>query len=179
MSALRRLTRLGRDRRGTALMEFAFALPVLIILFLGSYQMSDAIACKRRVTIMTRAIGDMTSQYREISGTDLDTLMGASTQILAPYSAAPAKLRVTQITVESTGLVFRINWSRGRSVGAYPQGRYWATNLPAAYRQPNMTFILTESSYDYDSALSTYFSTITFSQNIWLLPRRSSTITLT
>ncbi|HET9512265.1 MAG TPA: pilus assembly protein, partial [Sphingomonas sp.] len=83
MSALRRLTRLGRDRRGTALMEFAFALPVLIILFLGSYQMSDAIACKRRVTIMTRAIGDMTSQYREISGTDLDTLMGASTQILA------------------------------------------------------------------------------------------------
>lgn len=166
------------DQRGTALIEFAIALPVLLILFLGSYQLSQAIIVNRKVTIMTRAVGDMTSQYRSLTIGELDGLLQASTQILAPYATAPAKLRVTHITVESSGKVFRIDWSRGYNTYAFPPGRYYASALPAAHRKPNMVFIYAQSSYSYDSALSSYFNAITFSEDLWLLPRRSSSISL-
>lgn len=74
------------DNRGTALIEFTIALPVLLLLFLGGYQLSDAITARRKVTIMTRAVGDMTSQYRALTTNELDGLMNGSTQILAPYA---------------------------------------------------------------------------------------------
>lgn len=172
--------RLAADQRGTALIEFAFVLPVLILLFVGGYHLSDAMACKRRVTIMARAIGDLTSQYRTLSGNELDTVMSASTQIMAPYSSTPAQVRVTQFTFESTAVV-RVDWSRGRNTGSYATGRYLADSpiIPVAMRQPNMTFIFTQTWYTYDSGLSTYMTATSFSQNFWLLPRRSSSITLT
>ncbi|KQM94077.1 hypothetical protein ASE70_11830 [Sphingomonas sp. Leaf22] len=166
------------DHRGTALIEFAILLPVLLILFLGVYQLSDAIMAKRKTTIMTRAAGDMTSQYRGLTTGELDSLLDASTKILMPYSAASAKLRVTQITVESSGTVFRVDWSRSRNASALATGRYYATAIPAAYRQPNTVYIYTQSAYTYDNALSSFFGPITFSDDLWLLPRRSSTITL-
>lgn len=166
------------DARGTALIEFAIALPVLLLLFLGGYQLSDAITARRKVTIMTRSVADMTSQYRALTTGELDQLLNASTQILTPYSTTPAKLRVTQITIESSGNVFRIDWSRSRNASALPVGRYYTSALPAAYRQANMVFLYTQSAYTYDTALSNYFGPITFTQDLWLLPRRSSTITL-
>ncbi len=176
---LRRLLALLRDRRGTALIEFAIALPVLLILFVGAYQLSDAIACKRKVTIMTRAVGDITSQNRSISTADLDALLAASTSIVAPYAADKARLRVTQITIESSGQVFQVNWSRGYNASALPAGRYYASALPAAYRQPNMVFVLAQSAYSYDSLLTQYFDSIDFAETIWLLPRKSGSIQLT
>jgi Flp pilus assembly protein TadG len=173
-----RFTAILPDQRGAALIEFALLLPVMLILFFGVYQLSDAIMAKRKMTIMTRAAGDMTSQYRELTTGELDDLLNASTQILTPYSTTPAKLRVTQITIESSGTVFRVDWSRSRNTSALATGRYYATAIPAAYRQPNMVFIYTQSAYTYDTALSGYFGSITFSKDLWLLPRRSSTITL-
>lgn len=50
-------------------------------------------------------------------------------------------------------------------------GRYYATAIPAPYRQPDMRFVYTEASYQYDSLLTTYFSAITFAQDLWLLRR--------
>lgn len=173
-----RLAALVADNRGTALIEFAIALPLLLLLFLGGYQLSDAITAKRKVTIMTRAVGDMTSQYRALTAGELTGILNGSTQILAPYATGPARLRVTQITIESSGTVFRVDWSRSLNASALATGRYYATAIPAAYRQPNMVFIYTQSAYTYDTALSGYFASITFSDDLWLLPRRSSTITL-
>ncbi|WP_294337755.1 hypothetical protein [uncultured Sphingomonas sp.] len=119
---LRRLSQLAKDRRGTALLEFAFTLPVLIILFIGSYRMSDAIACKRRVTIMRRAIRDMTSQYRELQTAEFDEIMAPSTHIMAPCSATLVQLRVTHISVEPSGQVIQVDLSRGRNTGGYVTG---------------------------------------------------------
>lgn len=170
--------RILHDVRGTALVEFAIVLPVLLLLFFGGYQLSDAIACKRKVTIMTRAIGDITSQYRSIPAGDLDKLIDASTLILNPYPSSAAQVRVTQITLDDTGKNFRVDWSRARNVTVFAKGSYPSTTIPLAYRQPNMVLLYTESSYNYAAVGLPYFNAMTFSEDLWLLPRRSATINL-
>lgn len=174
-----RLRTLWRDRRATALIEFAIVLPVLLILFAGGYQLSDAITCKRKVTIMNRAIGDLTSQYRTLRATELDGLMTAATQIMAPYSTDPIIVRVTQITVDDKAETYRIDWSRAHNTYATPPSKYPIEYLPPAYRRPNMVFIKTQTYYRYDTILPDYLDSMIFSDVIWLLPRRSATITLT
>lgn len=176
-----RLRRLTGDVRGTALVEFAMVLPALIVLFFGGYQLTDALACKRRVTIMTRAIGDVTSQYRKMTQDDMKSVMDASAQIMSPYSVAPVKIRVTQITINATGLGFSIDWSEAMGgLQEYPTGNYpMLAQIPVGFRQPGMTFIATETSYKYDSAMTKYFSAIDFSDQIWLLPRQSPKIVMT
>ncbi|WP_447411811.1 TadE/TadG family type IV pilus assembly protein, partial [Clostridium perfringens] len=53
---------LRRDRRGTVLVEFAVMLPVMLVLWMGSLQIEDGIACNRKVTIATRAVADLVAQ---------------------------------------------------------------------------------------------------------------------
>ncbi len=175
----RLLTRLRRNRRGTSLIEFAIVLPVLVLMFLGGYQLSDAMACKRRVTIMNRAMADITSQYRTLTEAQIASILSASTQIMAPYDTDNAKVRVSQITVHPLGLLFKIDWSRGRNIDTRQQNTWYPiVYLPAAFRRPSSSFIYAESSYDYDAALDKYFPATTFSRDLWMLPRRSSSITI-
>lgn len=173
------IAKLRQNQRGTSLLEFAIVLPVLLVMFLGGYQLSDAMACKRRVTIMTRAMADITSQYRSMTEAQMTSILAASTQIMAPYSTAKAQVRISQVTVHPSGLIFKIDWSRGRNVAPREQDKwYLITGLPAAFRKPDSSFIYAESSYSYDAALDTYFSATTFAQSIWMLPRRSPSVTI-
>lgn len=176
---IRLLQRLRRSRRGTSLIEFSIVLPVLLVMFLGGYELSDAMACKRRVTIMTRAMADLTSQYRTLSDAQITSILSASTQIMAPYKTANAAVRITHVTVDATGLLVRVNWSKGLNTGGFSEGWYYSSAIPLAFRKPNNSFIWAQSNYRYDAALDEYFPPVTFSRELWMLPRRSSSITNT
>ena len=110
------MCRLASDKRGLALVEFALSIPVLLILFIGGYQVSDAISAYRKVTTTTRAIGDLTSQYSSVTDSDLDSILLASQQIMYPYSYVNAQLTITQVKIDSTGHP-TVSWSRALNNG--------------------------------------------------------------
>ena len=83
------------DRSGTSAVEFAIALPVLILLFTGGFQLSDAVAAYRKVTTTARAMADLTSQYSTVNDTTLDRILNASQQVMAPYASSNATLVVS------------------------------------------------------------------------------------
>lgn len=168
--------RLLDDRRATALVEFAASAPVLLLLFLGGYQLADASACKRKATTVARAIADMVSQYTIISESELRDLLTASTQIMSPYAVDAAQVRVSLITVNNKGKG-KVTWSCGFHIGA----RVVATNisdLPSDLAEKGDVYILSEVKYNYDRHLGNLIPAINFSQNLYMLPRRSQTIIL-
>ena len=59
-----------KDRRGVAAIEFAFVAPILLVMFFGTVEFSQAIAIKRNVTNIARTISDLTSQAAVVSDTD-------------------------------------------------------------------------------------------------------------
>ena len=81
---------LRRDRGGNALVEFAVAFPVLVLLYVGSFVMSDAIACNRKVTITARALTDLATRYSNLTQAEAATILSASSQVMSPYTPANA-----------------------------------------------------------------------------------------
>ena len=60
------LVRLGRDQRGVSAVEFAMLLPLMITLYLGVVEISQAVGIDRKVTLTTRTVADLASQVKSI-----------------------------------------------------------------------------------------------------------------
>lgn len=173
----RRLAAFGRDVRGIALIEFAICVPVMIAFFLGGYQLSDASACRRRVIIVARAAADLNSQYAVLSASQVDTILNASTQIMTPYDATNASIRVSQITTDSDGKTSRVSWSRAVRGTALVKGDPFT--LPKTLQTKNSSVLYSEVTYTYTPAFGKVVPQLTFTNSLYMMPRVSSAVTCT
>lgn len=168
------LSRLGADRRGVSAVEFAFVLPMLLLIYVAGYQFSDAISAYRKVTIATRAIADLTSQYVTVTDSELDEILAATQQIMTPYSPDNATSIVSEITVDNDGNA-TVTWSRPRNGAGLAVGQPYA--LPDDIKQPNTTLIVATMAYNYVPKIASgLIGTLTMHERIIMSPRRSSSI---
>ena len=115
------------------IVEFAICLPVLAVMYIGSYIVADEVSCSRKVSIATRTLTDLVSRSLSPSattsnpaGTDATALMTAAALTLAPYSAVNATENASLLRVCDSTHAFVI-WSQaiahdaaGRSTVATP-----------------------------------------------------------
>jgi len=111
----RHAANLTADRRGLAAVEFAFILPVMMVMLFGTVEFSSAIAIDRKVTLMARTLSDLTSQATTVSNSDLTNFFAASTGIMTPYPTTSSLLSttITELYVDSNTKVARVQWSQG------------------------------------------------------------------
>lgn len=162
-----------------ATVEFALILPVALALFTGAIVYGDAIAIDRKVTLTTRTVTDLVTQVPTISTADLNTLMAASAQIIAPYSATPLTVIVSEVQTDSAGHA-TVTWSHPypSTATALTPGQPQA--LPSTIDTPNATFILGQVSYAYTPAIGYMVTgTITLTDQTYMSPRVSANIPLT
>jgi len=165
------MRRLLTDRRGVAASEFAMSLPFLVLLYIGGYQLSDAISAYRKVATATRTMADLTSQYTSVSDDDVNTIMNASAQVLSPYKVSAAKITVSQIYINASG-VATVDWSFGKNIT--PLTKNTPFTLPASIRTPNSYVIVASTNYTYTPvAASGLIGTIPMQDQIVMGPRSS------
>lgn len=166
--------RLGSDARGVALTEFALSLPLMMLIYLGGYQLCDGISAYRKMTTTTRTIADVTSQYTVVTNDDLDTVLAASQQVMSPYKASDAKFTITQVKIDDKG-VATVDWSRGKNVSGLTPGT--AFTIPDSIRQPNTSLLVAETLYTYKaSAIGSFIGDIPMKDRIILMPRATGSI---
>lgn len=168
------IRRLALETRAVSAVEFALCLPFLVTLYIGGYQLSDAISAYRKVTTTTRAVADLTSQYTAVTDSDLQTVLLAAQQIMAPYDLNNAKLTVSQIKIDGSGNA-TVAWSAGKNVNALTTGASFT--LPAAIRQPNTYLIVAGVDYQYVPTLaSTLIGSFTMRDQVILSARAAPCI---
>lgn len=111
----RMLTRFARDARGMAATEFAIILPMILVIFFGTIEVSTGVAVDRKVTILTRTLSDLISQAATVNNTDLANAFAVGTSIMTPYSSTPIKAIVSQVYIDPTGKTAKIVWSKANS----------------------------------------------------------------
>ena len=99
------------DCRGIAVTEFAVIVPVMLLTFFGTVEISNGLAVKRKVTLVARTLSDLTSQTAaSVSDSDMRNLFAASSAVLSPYSVVPTKPTISEVYIDASK-VAKVQWS--------------------------------------------------------------------
>jgi Flp pilus assembly protein TadG len=191
------LHRLLRNRDGIAYIEFAIIAPVLMLMYCGSYVVSDMVTCGRKVSLTAHTITDLTSQYGSISTTQVTAVFTNAMYVLAPYNAGNATMRISEIQVTDASHA-SVVWSEvvtgtPSSSNTIATGLAAGTvvTLPTNLAPPLMVpsssnnntgayFIMGEISYPYTPLFgSSWLPSPTLYNRYFMLPRLTSSIALT
>lgn len=142
----RRLAAFRDNRDGVAMVEFAIVLPVMLVAYLGTVDVTQMVMTSRKVTQLTSALADLTARAQTVAPADVNNIFDAAQMILEPFSATPAKMVISNVVIDSTGTA-RVCWSSQRNSTALARGATVA--LPAALRVPNTSVIMAQASYGY------------------------------
>ena len=105
-----------RDDSGNALIEFAYVLPLMLMLFFGTVVFGDAIVLQRKVTNATRALADLTSQGYLRSSPTFSTatltsnVMQGARLVIMPYDLTKALFTISDYCEDPTGKI-TVMWS--------------------------------------------------------------------
>ena len=135
---------LAGDCRGIAATEFAVIVPVMLVMFFGTVELSSGVAVDRKVTLMARTLTDLTSQSLSVSDTDLANFFAASTGIMTPYTGAPNST-ITELYVDPSTHAARVQWSKGTT----PRTTSSIVTIPATLQVDGTYLIFSEVSYKY------------------------------
>lgn len=174
---------LSHDESGVSAVEFAIVLPLMLVLYLMAFLLSDMASCNRKVTITARAMADMATRYAALSTStsatnSIATIMAAGTQVLTPYSTDKAMVRISEVCALSTSATtVQVVWSQAQNGTALTVGNTFtvASGLFAA----SGCQILSEVSYTYTPAIGLGTETsLSLYDSIYMSPRLSTTIPL-
>ncbi|MDA8049942.1 MAG: pilus assembly protein [Rhodospirillales bacterium] len=168
---------LRRDCAGLAAVEFALVLPIMLLLYFGIVEFTQAITVDRLVGLTAETVTNLVTQYTTISAsTQMPDILDASKQVLAPYSSASATVVVSCITVDSNGNA-TVAWSQALNGTARTAGQPFT--LPAAFDIPSTSVIFGEVTYPF-TPLFDYLNlgSIDLYASVYMVPRDATTINL-
>ena len=172
------LRRFGRDQSGVSALEFALIAPLMLTVYLGTFEVTQGIAMDRLVKLNASTITNLVAQYTTISASrDMPDLFAATGQIMKPYPGATPTTVVSCISIDAKGNA-TIAWSQASGGSARNVGQ--TVTVPAALDKPNTQLILGETSMPYRSAIQFLpIGTWNLYASAYMFPRASSAINLT
>ena len=167
--------------RGVAAIEFAMIMPVLTVIFLGSYDGGRAIAVYMKVRSATYTLDAITNQYTTIQSSDMQAIVGATSVVLAPYSSTPVVVVISQIEIKTGGKA-TVSWSYALNGTPLAQGS--TATIPAGLVASGNTcgtypcyLIFGQVSYTYTPLFGFFGSGgITLADSLYVTPRSSACI---
>jgi Flp pilus assembly protein TadG len=161
-----------------AAVEFALTVPLLILACLGGYEAFQAAAAYRKLSSTTVQLTNVVSQYTTMSSSDVSAVMGASSQIMAPFPTSNLSIVLSEITTDGSGNA-TVTWSQPYNGGAAltPNSSY---SLPANLKTASTSYMLVQTAYRWAPLVTGGpFGTINMTDELYGLPRQSSSIPYT
>lgn len=170
------LRRFARDREAVSAVEFAIILPFMVLLYIGGAEVGDGVAIQYKVTETARTVTDLASQYVSIDSTTMSNILGASSEIVAPYASSSMVVTISEVSTNASGQG-TISWSC--SLNGTPRTSGSSVTLPTSLQTPSISLIWGEVTYPYTPSMGYVITgTITIYQSIYFYPRLANSVTL-
>jgi Flp pilus assembly protein TadG len=171
------LGRFGRARDGAAAVEFAFLLPVMLVMFFGVVEVSRALSCRADVINVASTAADLTAQASSLSTSDVSNVFSAASAILYPYDTSTARIIITSIVYNTTSKSLtsgNVAWSCANTGSPHGSG---SIALPAGLMTENGSVIMAEITYTYTSPTTKVITgPMTMTNTFYTKPRRVAQI---
>jgi Flp pilus assembly protein TadG len=156
VSALRRF---AGDRRAISSVEFALVLPLMLLIYAGSVELSEALSADRKVTRVASTVADLTAQQSGVTASDVQNIFNASTAIMTPFDATGLTIQLIAVNITDTDQL--VSWAVARNDTDPADGSTSPIVIPAAIATPGSQIIIARVTYQYESPFSSFMKGIT------------------
>ncbi len=171
--------KLARNIEGMAAIEFAMVAPMIVFLFIGTIEFSQALTVDRRVQQVASSTADLIAREKSLTTADLEGIMQITDHLVAPYDALP--LRVTVLNVYSAinnAADTKVCWSYNHNGGVHSYAANEKYAMPDGILGKGASAIVAEVTYDYEPLIFRMFiqSTFKMEEVFYLKPRLSNSV---
>ena len=172
------LHRLGMDQRGVSALEFALISPIIILIYFGVGELCEAMMAQRRASHAASAVGDLASQSQTLSSSDVSDVFAAASTIMSPFPTTTLKLRLTSVTMNSSG-VAKVDWSCSQGgLTAYTAGTTMSSLPSGILAASGDSIVIGDGQYTWTSPAKYVLPNgLSFSETTYLKPRKSAQVT--
>jgi len=168
------LGRFSRDEEGVSAVEFALLLPLMVTLYLGTAEVSQAISAGRKATMTARTVADLVSQETNVTNAEMTDIMNAAVSVMYPYSTSNLKVTVTAVNIDANSKA-TVSWSDSYNGTARAVGS--TVTPPSSVVVPNSSLIWSEVSYAYRPTVGYIITgTLTLKDQLYMAPRLSTSV---
>ncbi len=171
----RRVRRGASAKEGSAVIEAAIILPVLVMMFLGMVEFSQAFAAKRRVQNVASATADLVAQTSSVTTSDLNDIASIGAQLMLPFSSTGVALTITSVAEDTQGNItvqWSCSWSTLSSSANCTGSGATYKGLPAGLLSAGQSVIIGTASYLYRPTIGEFLTGgLTFSSTTYCRPR--------
>lgn len=168
-----------RDRSGQALIEAALVFPMLISVFLGVSEFSEAFTVKRRLEAVANTAADLVARTQSVATADLAGIKLMIDEMLKPYPTMPLGLTISSVVADQDNTT-RVAWSYAQGSGATTRLPGAAISLPPDLTEPGSSIVFAEANYTFRSTLASMIvGDLTFTAEAYLRPRASNQVART
>lgn len=177
----RAVERFRRSTEGVGAVEFALIVPILLIIYLMSFEITVAISVNRKVTRSASDIADIVTQKSPIDKSFLATMPYVANAVIAPYSSSGLTVKISGISVDALS-VARIAWS-WQSGGTRPYTVGAPVSIPVDLAIPNSFLVHSELTLPYSLLFylpglnGTSVKSLTISKDFYYRQRTGNNIT--
>ncbi|HXF53736.1 MAG TPA: TadE/TadG family type IV pilus assembly protein [Hyphomicrobiaceae bacterium] len=164
---------------GVAAIEFAMVAPLMLLLFVGSVEFSQALTVDRRVSQIASSTADLVAREKSITTADMEGIMDIIDHLMSPYDNS--RLRVTLLNVYSAinnASDVKVCWSYNHNGGANTYSDNQSYSLPSGILGKGSSAIVAEVVYDYQPLIFNMFieSVFRMEEKFYLKPRLSNSV---
>jgi Flp pilus assembly protein TadG len=124
-----RLRDLLRDRQGVGGVEFALVAPMLLVLYLMSFELTMGFSVAKKTSMASSAVADIIAREEKVTKAFLVTMPDVAKAIFVPYPTNNLLIKVTAIKIDSTKAA-KVAWSWS-STGVVPYAVGTTAPVPA------------------------------------------------
>lgn len=140
-----------RDGRGVAALELALVVPVMLVLFFGTVEITQLIRASNKLDIATQSIENMIAGQKSVATADVDNAYKGGQLIMAPFGATLA-IAAVSVTFDSSGAPSGVAWQVLEG-GATAVPGATACAMVAGLGRGNDSVILVQGRYGYSAAV--------------------------
>jgi Flp pilus assembly protein TadG len=151
MTLAARARRFTSERSGASAIEFAFLAPILIAIYISSFEITTGYSVSQKTLKAAGSIADIVTRQDTVNKAFLSEMIDAAESTIAPSPAVGLTLKITGVTVDATGNA-KVLWSWNES-GGVPYTKGSVVDVPTDMKKPNSFLVRSELSIEHTMLL--------------------------
>lgn len=142
----RRLSSIAGHQKGLAAIEFAMVLPVMLVMLMGTIELSNLLTADRRAESVAATLADLVARDDSITSAEVTDIFFAAESVMADMDSSSLQMVITSI--EASGANAVVGWSRAKNTAPDAQGST-VSDLPSGIMAAGGSIIRVRVTYPY------------------------------